>query len=103
VLMEILEEPKRKSFWSFFSKEDKEQLTLETMLARLKQEREILSALGVRITDYLNWYQLEQPENHDGEFGDYLQLKEDLENAPSSDGGYLSQYLDDMERLYKTE
>ncbi len=103
VLYKIIDAPakKRRGLLSLFSrKRDTPAETAAQMLHALTAERQIISKLGERTTDYLNWYSLERPEQQGEQFQDYLKLKERLSETSSSDGGPISQYLDAIEALY---
>lgn len=103
VLIRVIKAPEKKRFWHFFTKDDEDKMSVSEMLVRVEQERAILARLGERITDYLNWYQLERADNQAGAFDDYLQLKNTLEKASPSDGGHISQYLDDIELMFQRD
>ena len=92
---------KKKSFWNFFTKKESEELDVAEMISRLEDERSIIDITGERVTDYLNWYELENVSSSSGNFGDYLKLKRDLDAAPQTDGGPIASYLDDVQRLYE--
>ncbi len=101
VLLALTRTPPKKRFWSFFSRSEQEQLDTAVMLVNLADERAIFDKLGTRVTDYLNWYQLEQPESQAHHFEDFIKAKQQLDTAVPSDGGPISNYLDDIQKLYE--
>lgn len=101
ILFSLVKIPKKKSFWSFFTKREQGELNITEMAERLANEREVFSLLGERVTDYLNWYQLELADSSSSKFRDYLELKQELAQPERGDKGPLSEYLNDIEKLYR--
>ena len=104
VLFAIIEEssPAKKSFWAYFKrKKEAEPLDTHQMLQTLSEERAIIAKLGERTTDYLNWYQLEQPEGQGKNFENFLRVQESLNTPPPSDNSHISKYLDDIQKIYE--
>lgn len=100
-LLATIKVPKKKSFWSFFSRKESAELDVDEMFRRLEEERLVLSQVGERVTDYLNWYEIEQAQSQSSEFSDYLFIKKELDQSNDHDEGPISQYLEDIEKLYE--
>jgi len=101
LLFSFLDEKEKKTFWSLFKFSEEEEINPEEMLKALTNEREIMVKLGERTTDYLNWYQVEQPTKQTGEFENFLRIVDEIQNYSETNGGHISHYLDDIEKLYE--
>lgn len=78
---------------------DKLPADMDARLQSLQANRKLMSKIGTRTRDYLDWHTIVNATHTSGSFNSYLQtmslLRENKEKASTP----LSKYLDDMEKL----
>ncbi|NIP98753.1 MAG: hypothetical protein GWO24_37250 [Akkermansiaceae bacterium] len=73
---------------------------MEERLRSLAAQRADLEALGKRTRDYLEWYRITNARQMSGDFESFIELKENLEAPSKRRFGPVSEYLDDMQRVF---
>lgn len=69
-------------------------------LASLEQSRALMRGKAERARDFLDWFEITRARNPSGEFDDYLQLKERLQEQKRVRTDPLSKYLDQVDMLF---
>jgi hypothetical protein len=69
-------------------------------IASLAMQRAELAALGERTRDYLDWYRISNSQTLSGDFESFMELKGGLKESNSRRRGPVSEYLNDIQRVY---
>jgi len=69
-------------------------------LAHLQETRDTMRAKASRARDYLDWFEITRARETSGVFEDYVRLKERLQAQPHTREDTLSNYLDQMNKIF---
>jgi len=73
---------------------------VQERLTALEESRVLMRAKGERARDFLDWFEITRARNPSGEFDDYLQLKDRLQERKHVRTDPMSKYLDKMDEIF---
>lgn len=75
-------------------------INIASKLSELEENRVLMSQRSKRASDYLDWFEITRARETTGVFDDYIKLKKRLDQGIMQNNDHISQYLDQVEKLY---